>query len=774
LVVLRVFAFVLILLSLMICHPRVGSAMDVFRPTPVKDAPNIDGVLDEAIWASAFEVNEFVVVEPDTRKPASLSTRFKMAYDQRALYLGVINEQPSGTQVRRISARDMLVYKRDTVTVILDPSDNGRYGYRFGVALGGSLMDGTTRPGSKTSFNWDAPWRAATSADDGHWYAEIEIPWDTMEWPDRTGKRQLGAFVRRQVSHLGEYWSCPPIPIYSQATLSELGKMVVHDINPRGRLTLYPYLFVGYDGVTQKRKETVGADAFWQPTSDLLISATINPDFGQVENDDVVVNFSATETFLQDKRPFFVEGNDIFQTTGRSLVHTRRIGQTPEAPDLLPGEWVPQTPLVADIVTAAKATGQKNNFRYGIMSAFEDDSDFITNTGREVSEPGSQFHVARALYAGNGSGSGYASLGYLGTYVRHSSYDAWSQAVDGHWLTSDRRYRFTAQVAVSDVDGEQGYAWNGTMSYNPRTGTLFTASVDHIDDAFDINDMGYIDRNDLLKLRTKYYTSTFDSAWYRTMSWGIKLYTESNDHLLAGTLELSFLTRLQNQMEISGELEYHPDRWDDLNSRGNGDHRVPAGMSGQLNWNTDSSKPIRLYLRPSFDTGKNGGLAVNLSASLGFDPMDTWQIGLSATYLDQTDWILWEEGNRMNGFDSRQLSFKIDSNYLITGKQEIRLGMQWVGIDAAGKTAYRIDPEGHLNQSGEEVFSRSFDYAIFSAQIRYKYEFAPLSDLFLVYSRGGQVYWGVLEKTDSMSDLLTDSIEDRAVDRFLIKVRYRF
>ncbi len=767
-------AFLFGLLSVTLWHPAYGRDGVVFTPTFVEKAPVIDGYLNEDIWAVAFEMKDFIVIEPDTKKPGAYQTRVRMAYDKRALYLGIINEQPADTQVRRISARDRKWMGRDAIRVVLDPSGQGRYGYLFEVALGGALSDGTLQPEWHYSLNWDGPWVAATSSDENHWYAELAIPWDIMEWPDREGERQIGIFFRRQVSHLGEYWGFPPIPFNAAVFLSDLAKMEVVDINPRGRLTFYPYISADFNGMTQERKESIGTDVFWQPFSNMLVSATLNPDFGQVENDKVVVNFGATETLFQEKRPFFLEGNDIFETNGLRLIHTRRIGAPPDTPVLSPGETISKQPSISDIVAAVKITGQKENLRYGVMAASEDDNDFTISGDHEVSVSGREFYAARALYESNGAGRGTVALGYLGTLARHGTEDAWVHAFDGTWQSKGKRYRLETQLAVSDTKGEKGFAWNGRASYTPQSGTEYRIDLDYLDDAFDINDMGYMVRNDRFKFYGYYKTYHYDLPGFKRLSYSISARGEVNDRLLSMRYQGLLYIKFHNLTTLITELAYMPATWDDLNSFGNGDYRRKAGYTAGSSWMSDQSKLLSVYISPRVYTEDNGGVSKRLRVAMDVAPLDIWQIHLSFTYYDRQDWILWQEENRMNGFDADQLGFSLGSNIRISRNQEVRLGIQWVGIDAKGKTAYRIDPDGFLTESGEDADARSFDYAEFSTQIRYKYEFAPLSDLFVVYSRGSLVYWDALSKRDDFGDLFRDSCEDRDVDRFLVKVRYRF
>jgi len=755
-------------------QPAHGRDEPLFTPTFVEKAPVIDGSLNEDIWATAFEAKGLRVIEPDTGEPGSYQTRIRMAYDKEALYLGVISEQPADTHVLRISARDRKWIGRDAIRVVLDPTGQGRYGYLFEVALGGTLSDGTIQPEWRYSLDWDGPWLAATSVDEHHWYAEIEIPWDIMEWPAKKEKRRIGVYVRRQVSHLGEYWAVPPIPFNASVFLSDLAKMEVLGVNPKGRLTFYPYIKAGYDGMSQKRKESVGTDVFWQPSSNLLISATVNPDFGQVENDKIVVNFGPTETLFQEKRPFFLEGSDIFAAGDLNMVHTRRIGAPADEPDLPANTEVTQRPPISDILTAVKVTGQNRNLRYGLMTALEDESDFAISDGSEVSVRGKEFYTARALHERRGTGSGYTAIGYLGTLVRDRGEAAWAHSIDAQWQSSDSRYRLETQAAMSDVLGERGYAWNGKASYSPESGTEYQVDLDYLDDKFNIDDMGYMERNDRLKFDGSYRKYHYDMPGFRRRSYSIRAKGEVNDHLLSMRVQGVLYLKFHNLTTLMTELRYMPETWDDLSSFGHAGYRRKEGYRLSASWTSDQSKPFSVYISARAFPEDNGGISKRLGLASELAPLDMCRIHSSISYYDREDWILHRSGDEMNGFDTDQLTFSLDSDIRLTAKQKLRLGLQWVGLDARGETAYRIDADGYLTESGEEVASQSFDYAEFSGQIRYKYEFAPLSDLFVVYSRGGLVYWGADSKKDDLGDLLSDSLEERDVDRILIKIRYRF
>ena len=223
------------------------------------------------------------------------------------------------------------------------------------------------------------------------------------------------------------------------------------------------------------------------------------------------------------------------------------------------------------------------------------------------------------------------------------------------------------------------------------------------------------------------------------------------------------------------DIYYLPEAWDDLNSFGNGAYRKKSGYDINVCWFSDEGKPVHLFVNPGIYTEDNGGMTKKLKLRLKLAPLDQWFIETEITYFDKQDWILWQkQDNRMDGFDADQLDVRIDSNCKLSRNQELRLSIQWVGIDAAGKTAYRIGSDGYLNKVNENANESSFDYSQFVGQIRYKYELAPLSDLFVVYNRGGLLRHDADAKTDNFDDLLKDSFDEKDVDLFLIKLRYRF
>ena len=247
-------------------------------------------------------------------------------------------------------------------------------------------------------------------------------------------------------------------------------------ISPRQQYNVYPFASVTQDEIDNETRYQIGADLFWRPSSNFQLNATLNPDFGNVESDDVVINLSATETFFPEKRLFFVEGQEIFVASPRAdagssgvgntgppttLVNTRRIGGSPQAPVLRTTATINERELSlpSELLGAAKATGQLGSFRYGVLTAFEDEVSFnATANGQKVrvAQDGSDYGIVRLLYENNDSG--YRAIGLLNTAVQHYDRNAYVTGLDWHVLTKNGKLKMDGQVFRSDLDGiDAGY-----------------------------------------------------------------------------------------------------------------------------------------------------------------------------------------------------------------------------------------------------------------------------------------------------------------------------
>ncbi len=749
----------------------------------------IDGLLTESEWTRAKTLDDFVTIEPDTLAEPPYRTVARLLYTERGLYVSFELEQPADSLVRWLSARDKGQLNRDHVGVILDTSGTGRYGYWIGLALGDNQFDGTLRPERELSDRWDAAWYGATAETPTGWAAEIFLPWSQTAMPKTDGSRQMGLYVSRKMSTLGERWAIPALPPTQAKFISAMRPIQMEGVNPRQQWSLFPFASVTYDELDDKNRYKVGADVFWRPSTNFQLTGTVNPDFGNVESDDVIVNLTAFETFFPEKRLFFLEGQEIFVTTPRadpdnnreplSLLNTRRIGGKPRPPDA-PGVRVPLAELSqpAELLGAAKFTGQAGGLRFGALGAMEDDVQFHVGA-QNIGQSGSDYGVARVLYESS-SGGGYRSIGWLGTAALHPDRDALVHGIDAHYLSDSGRWKWDSQFLYSDVDDdadpEQGQGYGGLLDlvYTQRRGLKFTAGVSYFDDRLDINDLGFLRRNDALNVKLGMQWVRAGIDWAREALYQPFVEHEWNDagEMVRSGFGLRQRYLLNNLARLELSANFFPKRFEDRNSFGNGSYRIEERPDITIEYESDTAMRFSYWSEAFFAGEQQGGAAMGLFGGIRWRPRLGLNLNLWGGYIDRDGWLLHQEGRNFTTFQAEELEAAFELDYFPSARHQFRLALQWIGIRAE-EDAFFLIPQrpGSLIETDKPPGpSDNFALSQLSFQARYRWQIAPLSDLFVVYTRNG------LRNTDrdDFGGLFESAFNDPLTAELTVKLRYRF
>jgi hypothetical protein len=749
----------------------------------------IDGKLDEAIWDDIPYHDDLMVVTPDTGEPARYKTHLRYFYTERGFYVGSWNEQPPETLLARLASRDSFL-TRDGMQVTLDTSGEGLYGYWFSVYLGGSIGDGIVLPERRFVSNWDGPWYGDAAVTEDGWTAELFIPWAIMNMPQTDANlRRMGIYTSRSVGMLGERWSNPYLPSSQNLFLSALDTIELKNVAPRQEYNLFPYSSAAVDRITDQTDYKAGLDIFWRPTSDLQLSATLNPDFGQVEADDVVVNLTAFETFFPEKRLFFLENQEIFITTSRNssdgtLLNTRRIGSSigarrggPDFQDGLPLDSV-DTRRPVELMGALKATGQTGALRYGVLVAAEDDTHVGLTSGdiSTVDLPGRDFGIVRMLYEDT-SGGGRRALGWMGTVTDHPDRQAVTQGIDGHMLTRNGKLALDGQLFFSDVADEQGQGMLFDLQYVPKTGVRHQVEFDYFDEELNLNDLGFLPRTDRVSMRYRYRLRQSDVEGLRQLDTDFAIRETQNldGRKTGGGLFAGRQWHFDNNSQTQVNLSYTPEYWDDRNSRGNGDYVRPATKAVSLGWNTDWAKPWTVSLRAGLSQEHEDGYNRSYRGEVIFRPNDRYSLRLRASYSERDAWLVYSGDRNFTSYSSTEWRPRLILDTFFTAKQQLRIQMEWVGIKALDSQYWQIPVGGgDLNEVARPETDTSDGFAIsnITLQARYRWEIAPLSDLFVVYTRGGGL--PEAQTNDSFSSLFSDTFKDPQSEFLVVKLRYRF
>jgi hypothetical protein len=411
-----------------------GPARAVRAESPIR----LDGALDDGAWRAAPRFGDFIQQSPNEGRPATERTEFQVAYTDDALHVAIraFDSKPEGIAAL-LSRRDEQA-PSDEVTVSIDGFRDRRTGFSFSVNAAGVKRDALLFDDSWRNESWDAVWDAKVRIDAEGWTAELRIPWGQLRFAPAP-ELVLGFNVSRRVNRLNEtqFWRLPPKN--APGFVSLFGDLVgISGVTPPRRLEVLPYTATSQlwrpavagnpfrTGVT--RRATLGGDVKLGVTSALTLTATINPDFGQVEADPAVVNLSAFESFFSERRPFFTEGSDVFRFriadgdgdgSEEVLFYTRRIGRAPQGWADPRGGFAEQIDRTT-ILGAGKLSGKtRSGWTLGLLGALtaEETARALDGAGgwhRDVVEPRTLYTVGRAAREMR---RGQTVIGLMGTLV---------------------------------------------------------------------------------------------------------------------------------------------------------------------------------------------------------------------------------------------------------------------------------------------------------------------------------------------------------------------
>ena len=613
-----------------------------------------------------------------------------------------------------------------------------------------------------------------------------------MALPQATGEtRRIGLYTERQIGATGETWSSPALPGTGSQFLSSFDLYELKDIEPRRQITYYPYVSATHHSIRNDSELRAGAEVFWRPTSNTQVSASLNPDFGNVESDDVVVNLTAFETFFAEKRSFFLEGQDVFITSPRArsssgpngpttMLNTRRIGAAPRF-DIPSGVSVVPTDRSrpSDLLGAVKLTGQNGNWRYGTLFASEDDMQI---RGRDaagervtLNSEGRDFSVGRLVYEDTSNG-GRRSIGWMGTDVSHSNIDAVVNGIDMHYFSADTQWAIDAQLLHSNVDGVTGAGAFSDISYQPERGRQHKVALGYLDDSLELNDLGFVSRNDFVQADYTYSLDRSNVEGLRTLSNSVNITNQWNTDGRPTRLAMFYnrnYTFLDNS-SFNTSLRYYNPRIDDTLGGGNADFRIPERWAVNLGWSDDPSKVLSLEAGVTAGQEDLGPKSLTVSSGLTYRPIDNFSLLFDVSYTDREALLVYKGNGNYTSYEATQWSPKLTVDYFLSAKQQLRFSMQWTGLKAFEDRFYAVNTNDldYLRVVDKPTVTAS-DFVIsrMTFQARYRWEIAPLSDLFVVYTRGSNLPGS---EFDDYGNLLIEAWEVPVVDTVVVKLRYRF
>jgi hypothetical protein len=660
--------------------PVTGAVDAVFGPNePARDyksgkivhahritgtAPIIDGRLDDEIWSGAEAASGFVQRDPDNGKPMTEETRVQVVYDSRYLYIAVTCMDGSASGVTAGFGRRDEEPPTDMVNIGLDPRHDHLTGYLFQTNPSSWQGDMSLFDDDQAERDYNSNWEVRSQVTPSGWTSEFRIPFSQLRFIAMPAPGQVWGFdIKREIRKKGEEGFWVARPRGERGDVSRYGHLVFDSpLTPPGRLELLPYALTSVSQAPRAPNvygAAIGGDFRYGLGPGSTLSATINPDFGQVEQDPAVLNLSIYESFFPEKRAFFLEDSRTFVPPYGlfQLFYSRRIGRTPGYLPLPDTDVAVETPAETTIVGAAKLTGKTAGWTYGLLSAetsreYADVRTTDAITGRtaidtRLLEPAASYNVLRLQRDVRGS----SNIGAIATgVIREKSASAFTGGFDYNLRWNRNRDSVNGHWAVTNAPGADGVktGFGGVANFNfNRKHANGGVHFDHFDPDFRVNDIGFLrtrtNRNRLdgnveigqpdpgQRLRQYWFGLNGGQAWNDQ-----GLVFEKNFETY---FAYQFLNFWRGHFGTGGNFE----RLDDRDTRGGPPIVIPSDHYVFVHFESDSRKTWRWNLNLVGGRSRVGSDFTNYSTGVTFQPSSRTQASLATSYnrgRDDAQWIV--------------------------------------------------------------------------------------------------------------------------------------
>ena len=738
----------------------------------------IDGILDEPEWTNAYSISEFYQTSPFNLQKSQGETLVYIFSNEDGIYVGFINKQSNSSMLSKKTLRDEMTSLSDKNSINIDFDGDGNKAYILAVNLGDSLFDAIKIKTGDFKTDWDGDWIAKTKKHDGYWVSEFYLPWNLvlMNQPKgdkRTIKYSVLRYKAKEQTWVSSSGSMASRPDYFE----KLDSLEIANYT-KSKLNFFPYVSSNQNSVTKFDDNKIGAEIFYNSGTGKQINATFNPDFGQAESDDVVINFSAQETFYSEKRAFFNENQSLFNINNYdryTVMNTRRIGSAPSyecsEEDNIDG-CENSKKNYSDIDYALRYSQKIGKTELGFFAAREADESFSL---------GRNFYALRSR-----TDLGNKTLGYMLTHVDDSfnNNTATVNVIDYVNIKSDQLTYFT-DLLFSEKDDDSGFGYRSQFNYQPSNFSYITGSILYFDENFQLNDFGYLRKADWIHIGLgggfKQVNFSKESP-VNQIDMNIDFNHDSDTNGNSNPIRIDQKNEItfKDTSKLKFDFGIKTSGKNTTITRKNPDFpfvRIKKKKNITLDFEAVNYKFWTYDWRISFEKGdkynswnSEGYKREFYKIAGSYFPNDNLKINLQYRIRKENEWLIWTEDNKFGLYDSEQDTFSMGLNWFSGNKHEIRLKSQFVALQADNPRSLISDSGGYLYETDDLI--KPFTQGVISFQVRYKYEIAPLSYLYLVYSKGGTSYDE--DEDYSKSEIFNQPWKNPSDEVYSIKFRLKY
>lgn len=695
------------------------------------EKPYVDGKLNDACWQKGEWAGDYTQWIPNEGAKPSQPTQLKIFYDDKNIYVAIrAYDSIPEKVVRKAGRRDE--FTGDMVGISFDSYHDHRTGFEFDVSAAGQKIDLLLTNPSNADLNWNAVWYAKTAKEDSAWTAEFEIPLSQLRYSNDS-VQVWGLHAWRWIDRLQQESDWEPQSTTGPGILYLFGEL--HGISglPKSRrIEIQPYILGKLNAFKAEPNNpfankgrnwtgNLGLDAKIGLTSNFTLDLTVNPDFGQVESDPSVINLTAFETFYEEKRPFFLEGKNIFSFDfdGSNMFYSRRIGHAPSFnPNLGENEFM-KYPDNTTILGAAKVSGKTaKGLSVGILESITA-SEFATvdSSGKRKSigvEPLTNYSIVRVQKDYNGGNTMFGGiLTSTNRFVDSPQLEflnrnAYTGGIDLLHQWHDKEYYLDAKIVGSSISGSHdaidilqqssaryyqrpdiqyvaldstinrlsGYGGDIKIGKGSKGLWRYSSELVWRSPGLDLNDMGFMQMADVIKQKNSvYHFVNKPVSIFRTYNASLSQ-TNNLDfgmRYLSSNINLATYFEFVNQWALSASVANTTQSLDTRILRGGSAMLMPFTWYENLYVRTNNSKKFSCELFTELTkSGNNSTQNYSIQPGIVYSPFNTLKLSTSFNYSSNQNELQYittategsEQKHILGKIDQKTLgiTFRIDYN----------------------------------------------------------------------------------------------------------------
>ncbi|TDE54176.1 DUF5916 domain-containing protein [Flavobacterium sp. GT3P67] len=751
----------------------VFSQKKTLQAKSITENITIDGKINEKIWETASVASDFIMFEPDNGKPIShdKKTEVKVLYDNNAIYISALlyDNEPEKIQ-KEITNRDVFGVS-DHFSVYINGFNDGQQDFRFFVSASGVQMDCLATEDSE-DFTWDAIWDSEVTLTEFGWVVEMKIPYAALRF-SKADKQTWGLNFMREIKRDVQKYTWNRIDTKIGAVIPQAGILEgIESIETPTRLFLIPYSSAYYQQSDIGSDTTLkaGLDIKYGINDSFTLDAILVPDFGQTKFDNAILNLEPFEQQLEENRPFFTEGTDLFSKG--NLFYSRRIGGAPSTePATAENEEITNYPSTVDLLNAVKISGRtEKGLGIGFLNAVTEKTKATilnNDTGevrKEVIEPLANYNMLVLDQRFNQNSS--VTFVNANTTRNGSFRDANVSGLLFDLNTKKNTYNLYGDFKYSTINTIEDYdGYKAELNFRKTSGKYrYLFSGKYVSKNYDVNDLG-------INFYTNYHNA-YANGSYRIVN-PTKIFNtfklnqyinfeieNTSKKLQTGAFgtEIKATTLRNDYLEFV--VEFSPFKTFDFYEPREYERYVfiPEKVFTAINFTSNENNAFSIIIQPSFtkyNEDGRGNYGLYLGPKYRFN--DRLSIAFAMDYINQTNYRGWVDSNETGIIFAERnreiLQNDLTGKYSLNNKMTINLTARYYWSYSKNHEFFTLQNSGYLTPNSIYAKNKDRNFNSWNFDLSYSWWFAPGSEISILYRNYG------LERTDMVQKDLSKNLK---------------